>query len=158
MCKQWLPQHLSGTEGVKSGGLVQGVHAAFTRMNQDMAKQNVNYDLTGTTACALLFNGEKLLIMNVGDSRAVVGYMKSMDSKEYYRVEALTRDHKPTIPTEQARIEASGGVVRPIEFEGKAYGPPRIWIDGQQAPGLCMSRSLGDEVAQRVCKMYEEGI
>jgi len=31
---------------------------------------------------------------------------------------------------------------------GKGYGPYRVWMKKEQAPGLAMSRSLGDEVAQ----------
>ena len=153
--KQWLPQHLSIAEGIKNGDLTKGIRDAFVRMNKDMSKQDIDFGLSGTTACGVIMNQEKMLIMNVGDSRAIVGYIdpaKEVDPDEGvpYRVQELTRDHKPTLPTEQARIEANGGEVKPIEWEGQQFGPPRVWIAGEQAPGLCMSRSLGDEVGQEV--------
>ena len=63
----------------------------------------------------------------------------------------LTSDHKPERPDEKARIEASGGVVEPVLDErGQPAGPPRVWYLSQVAPGLAMTRSIGDAVGAMV--------
>lgn len=55
-------------------------------------------------------------------------------------VTQISEDHKPDVAQEQARIEASGGRVAK---KGET-GPSRIWNKKMTAPGLAMSRSLGD--------------
>ena len=147
--KQWLPQHLAITPGISGGDLVKGVHGAFTRTSADLLKQSDDYTLSGTTSCALALREGKMMVANVGDSRAISGvFVKgqgiSGGAKE------LTRDHKPGIPGEKARIEACGGEVKPLMVQGTAYGPDRVWMKGQETPGLCMSRSIGDKVGQLV--------
>ena len=63
----------------------------------------------------------------------------------------LTRDHRPCLPQERARIEASGGrVARLADDDGTPVGPSRVWLSGAWAPGLAMSRALGDTLAGRV--------
>ena len=63
----------------------------------------------------------------------------------------LTVDHKPEDSVERARIESSGGVVAQQEYDpGEFEGPFRVFRRGTSAPGLAMSRSLGDLEAERV--------
>jgi len=59
-----------------------------------------------------------------------------------WRVSDLTRDHKPDLPDESARIEATGASV-------VAVGTPpnsthRVFSSHQTWPSINMSRSLGD--------------
>ena len=56
----------------------------------------------------------------------------------------LSIDHKPNIPTEQARIRASGGRVKLV------HDTARVYLATDDIPGLAMSRSLGDFVAHSV--------
>ena len=57
----------------------------------------------------------------------------------------LSKDHKPNLPEEKVRIEASGGMVDSYHSAtGQQLGPHRVWVKGQPYPGLAMSRSLGD--------------
>ena len=74
----------------------------------------------------------------MGDSRAVLG------RKGFVRWEAvqLTVDHKPDIPSEAARIRSCGGRVS----QSGSSGPMRVWMAEKNAPGLAMSRSLGDSM------------
>lgn len=37
-----------------------------------------------------------------------------------------------------------------IGHQGQPVGPARVWMQGQDAPGLAMSRSLGDEIAHSI--------
>lgn len=63
----------------------------------------------------------------------------------------LSRDHKPDTPSENNRIIKHGGRVQPYyDEEGKAIGPPRVWVANDDKPGLAMSRSFGDRLAASV--------
>jgi serine/threonine protein phosphatase PrpC len=63
----------------------------------------------------------------------------------------LSTDHKPNLPKEEERILNSGGRVEPFqERNGEFVGPPRVWLQNEQLPGLAMSRSFGDLVAVHV--------
>jgi len=58
----------------------------------------------------------------------------------------LSRDHKPDTPGEYERIISRGGRVMPIP--GLNLGPNRVWLSKLDEPGLAMSRSIGDYIAQ----------
>jgi serine/threonine protein phosphatase PrpC len=66
---------------------------------------------SGSTACLLLVdhkkkeNGYHLIVVNLGDSRSFLANYNTTDFK------CLTIDHKPSLPEEMARIEASGASV-----------------------------------------------
>lgn len=105
-------------------------------------------DYSGTTACYGLIIGDELFLGNVGDSRAVLGRIGITG-----RVEAvdLTFDHKPEDELERRRIELSGGRVAQQEYDpGQFDGPFRVFKAHTAAPGLAMSRSLGDLEAEKV--------
>lgn len=87
---------------------------------------------SGTTAALAIvrapdgYGGEYTVrAFNVGDSRVLVGDAAG-------RGRCLTRDHKPDLPAERARIEAAGSQVTP------GPGVPRVNGD------LAMSRAFGD--------------
>ncbi|KAF4678032.1 hypothetical protein FOL47_006984 [Perkinsus chesapeaki] len=72
----------------------------------------------------------------VGDSRAVLAVGSAPRGID------LTTDHRPDRPHEKARIEKSGGRVG---FDGHCNY--RVYVRGQNYPGLNMSRAMGDLVA-----------
>lgn len=77
----------------------------------------------GTTASTAILVGDRLLVANVGDSRAVV----CRAGTAY----ALSEDHKPNRKDERQRIEKAGGVV--------------IWAGTWRVGGiLSVSRAFGD--------------
>ena len=78
---------------------------------------------SGTTAANLYIIGDRLLVANAGDTRVIIGTGNGFS--------LLTKDHKPDLPEERARIESLGGRVI-------SYGVPRV--EGI----LAMSRALGD--------------
>lgn len=62
----------------------------------------------GTTASILLIVGSSLYTAHVGDSRAVMGTMRSDGT---VTATPLTEDHKPQLPSERQRVESTGGTV-----------------------------------------------
>ena len=62
---------------------------------------------------------------------------------------ALSRDLLPSLDCERERILDNGGEVHPSidSLTGQFIGPDRVWVAGEQYPGLMMSRSFGDQIA-----------
>ena len=110
---------------------------------------NASIDCTysGSTCTSLIFSPEKIISLNVGDSRCVLG--KYLNNK--WTSKNLTRDHKPTEDDEKKRILEKGGRIEPYKDEkGDPIGPERVWLKGEDLPGLAMSRSFGDDVAHMI--------
>jgi serine/threonine protein phosphatase PrpC len=97
----------------------------FTDFNATHFK---NVKAGSTAVCAFLLPRE-MFVVNTGDSRAVGadGY-------------AITTDHKPSDPTERARIEKAGGFVA----ESFGRGPDRV------GGILAVSRAFGDTTVQGI--------
>jgi len=96
----------------------------------------------GTTATmVLLFPGQRALVAHVGDSRAILATRPRSNLSAPWSVKELTRDHKPDIPAERARIEEAGARVG----ASNAYDPtPRVISPGQTWPYIALSRCVGD--------------
>jgi len=96
--------------------------------------------LSGTAATVVVedrrSNRRLLTVAHVGHSRAVIG----CHNGEWAAIQ-LTEDHTPS-DEEKKRIEERGGVVRIQD------GTPRVFAPQELAPGLAMSRSLGDLVVK----------
>jgi len=115
---------------------------AFENAHKDVVAHAVedawDVQASGTTAVAALFKGKEIWTANVGDSRCVIG----TEAKRKILFETI--DHKPNSPEEQARIEAAGGEVRSQTYPD-GWTAHRIFVKGQDYPGLCMARTLGDQ-------------
>jgi len=120
---------------------------------QSMIERNHGPDAaeSGTTAVACYQHRDRLLVANVGDSRAVLGRCDTARKGGLKAVE-LTSDHKPSRADEKQRILAAGGKVDQLTFpvwNGSGGvrlmrgGPERV-MDSSGFGGLAMSRSLGD--------------
>jgi hypothetical protein len=59
--------------------------------------------------------------------------------------------------TERNRIINSGGRVDKYVNNGIKAGPYRVWVKGENYPGLAMSRSIGDLIATTVGVTSEPG-
>uniref|UniRef100_A0A2P2J5V2 Uncharacterized protein MANES_16G078000 n=1 Tax=Rhizophora mucronata TaxID=61149 RepID=A0A2P2J5V2_RHIMU len=81
--------------------------------------------------------GEDLVISNLGDSRAVLG----MISGDRIVPIQLTRDLKPSVPSEADRIKKCNGRVLALRNELHVQ---RVWLPHEDSPGLAMSRAFGD--------------
>eukprot|EP00249_Psilotum_nudum_P012220 c23659_g1_i2 orf=508-1125(+) len=84
------------------------------------AESNEHRD-AGSTASTAVLVGDRLLVANVGDSRAVI--CRAGEAV------ALSTDHKPNRTDERQRIEEAGGVVM---WAGKARG---VWEECLLCPG-----------------------
>jgi len=102
------------------------------------------YDVegSGSTAVAALWKDSTVWFANAGDSRGII-----VNSVGRPQLVAQTNDHKPEIESEKLRIEACGGEVRSKTYPD-GWVNHRIFMKGENFPGLCMSRTLGDDGAK----------
>ena len=124
--------------------------------NMLVANENINSLFSGTTCVSVIFTPERLIVPNIGDSRAVLARF-DRDSGKYKAIE-LSRDHKPTEKDEAKRIYENDGRIQPFTEDGEFVGPQRVWIKEEEVPGLAMTRSFGDRVAATVGVMSEPEI
>lgn len=64
------------------------------------------HSLSGTTAVVAVMNGDRVIAANVGDSRALLISDNSLTQLSY--------DHVAADPSEQQRVESSGGYIMPV--------------------------------------------
>ena len=136
----------------------------FVQTNLNLVNNSsIDCTYSGSTCSSLIFSPEKIISINVGDSRCVLG--KCVNNK--WTSKNLTRDHKPTEEDEKKRILDKGGRIEAYkDDQGVPIGPERVWLKGEDLPGLAMSRSFGDDVAHMIgvtskpeimeFKLYEE--
>ncbi|XP_052201718.1 probable protein phosphatase 2C 39 isoform X2 [Diospyros lotus] len=101
------------------------IKRAYRDIDNEISK-NIDGSRGSTAVTAILINGEKLIVANVGDSRAILcrnGAAKAIQ---------ITVDHEPQ--KEREMVERRGGFV--IQMPGDV---PRV--DGK----LAMTRAFGDE-------------
>lgn len=121
------------------------LHGAYRRIFQQLLNGPIDIAYSGTTAVTCMINSSNLLTANTGDSRALICYTSA--SGEWHP-QPLTKDHKPDIPLEAARILSSGGRIGPCpNSTSRSTGPARVWLQTEDVPGLAMSRAVGDLVA-----------
>ena len=130
----------------------------FIAANEKLVEnEEINSLFSGSTCVSVIYTPEKLIIPNIGDSRAVLGRLINKETNEYKAIE-LSRDHKPTEKDEEKRIIENDGRIQPFIEDGEFVGPQRVWIKGQEVPGLAMTRSFGDRVAATVGVISEPEI
>jgi serine/threonine protein phosphatase PrpC len=94
----------------------------------------------GCTASVIMKQDEKVYVANAGDSRSfVVVYRPSTNTS---KVVYISREDKPSLPEEKARVEAMGGQVY-IPMRGTSRVVYQDPVSGAPT-GLAMSRSIGD--------------
>jgi len=110
---------------------------AFTQVSEAVLS-DARLDLEGSTACVVHVGEKYYTSANVGDSRAIL--CRGSDAIN------LTHDHKPDAPSERARVEKLGGMVK---WHGY-LGPDRLPVQGMGAyrinGNLAVSRALGDKL------------
>ena len=134
----------------------------YNKVNQELYDTKFDIHFSGTT-CVLVFKiGQKIICSNVGDSRAIlVKNKKSLNNNDkVYEFIELSHDHKPENKEERERIEKSGGEVAQEYLIGKEEptGPFRVWCKGYDYPGIAISRSLGDKIAELIGVISEPDI
>ena len=165
--KETLPHDMSEnlanqnilTENPKEKQVIhQIIKETFIIANEKLVdNEDINSLFSGSTCVSLIYTPEKLIVPNIGDSRAVLGRLINKEKNEYKAIE-LSRDHKPTEKDEAQRIIENDGRIQPFTEDGEFVGPERVWIKDEEVPGLAMTRSFGDRVAATVGVMSEPEI
>ncbi len=99
-----LVKELDDLGGVKAldGPKMEAIYTkAYVKTNSTMNKSNIDDTLSGTTGVTILQRGDKLLIGNVGDSRAIIA--SSVDGKLKYS--PLSNDQTPYRKDERERLK-----------------------------------------------------
>ena len=126
------------------------IKETFINANEKLvSNEEINSLFSGSTCVSVIYTPEKLIVPNIGDSRAVLGRLINKETNEYKAIE-LSRDHKPTEKDEEKRILENDGRIQPFIEDGEFVGPQRVWIKEEEVPGLAMTRSFGDRVAATV--------
>jgi serine/threonine protein phosphatase PrpC len=130
--------------------------SSFYAINDALIKSPIDVRFSGTTWWSLLIIGKRIYCANAGDSRAILVRIpdlqeikgdrlkhtnkqgnhsnKSIDLNEEDKeikieIIELSRDHKPELKEELARIEKNGGEVQPYrDINGGQLGPMRVWV------------------------------
>ena len=160
--KEVLPYYMS--ENLKGKNILtdtKNVHQIisdiFVMVNNLLVdNESINSLFSGSTCVSVIYTPERLIVPNIGDSRAVLGRY-DFNTKTYKAID-LSRDHKPTEKDEAKRIIDNDGRIQPFTEEGEFVGPQRVWIKDEEVPGLAMTRSFGDRVAATVGVMSEPEI
>ena len=175
--RQHLCQHILEQEEFWSSNppddqmILSAIRKGFLACHNDMwnhvgkwAKTSSGLPSTsGCTASVVFIRGSKLYVGHVGDSAIVLGEGESLYKS--WKVQRLTRDHKPEDPLELNRIRESGGNVlckagvhrvvwnrqksqsyrhrhqHSIATTTNVAGSP---VEYEQIPFLAVSRALGD--------------
>ena len=140
--------------------ICKAIHQGFVHTHLEMWKELPNWPTTasglpstaGTTASIAFIRRGKIYVGHVGDSAIILGSQVSEDSKETWRAECLTVDHKPESSKEFERIQKIGGKVvnksgvpRVVWNRPKPdhQGPVRRSTHIDEIPFLAVARSLG---------------
>ena len=135
---------ISGFKDLKK---VESYFKSLYRTIQKKLAGTNEYDLSGTCSISVLLVDNKMFVINLGDSRCVLGQRKNGDENklgEKIGVE-MSIDQKPIREDEKLRIMDKGG-----EVSDKLTGAPRVYRKNDEVPGLAVSRSIGDIVAHEV--------
>ena len=95
---------------------------------------------SGTTAHLVLLFTNKILTINIGDSKSILICGKNNN------IIQLNTCHNPEMEEEKKRIEKNGGEIGRVDWAD--FGPQRIWYKGRNYPGLSISRSFGDFISE----------
>ncbi|KIY99605.1 hypothetical protein MNEG_8356 [Monoraphidium neglectum] len=126
------------------------MNEVFAETERSLGLSGVNLTFSGTTASVAYQLGNRLWVASAGDSRAILCSCAAPGSTKLI-ARPLTLDHRPRRLSERLRVEAAGGRVQPKQLpSGRLVGEPRVWLQQVAAPGLLLSRSLGDLMAATV--------
>jgi len=126
----------------------ENVQLAVTETIADVEKDlfdelSIDSSISGSTFVMAIVRGSLITVANIGDSRAML--VKKAGPNKYEPV-ALSLDHNPNNEEERARITSAGGRVLSVTYRDGSKGPARVWMKDVDAPGLAMSRSMGDRL------------
>jgi len=116
----------------------------------------IDINLSGSTCILLIQIGDNIISANIGDSKAILVYEDTnvsncADEYNKYKSIKLSRDCTPYIETEKMRIIMNGGNVIQLKNSiNQENGPLRIYLKGDNIPGLSITRSFGDRIGKKI--------
>ena len=147
---KFLPQNITNISN-------ESIKSAFIQTQNSLLSENTKIDssLSGTTCTSVIISQDKIIIANLGDSRAIISLYES----GIYNTINLSHDHNLKEPKEMKRILNNGGVIRQYTDEKGGYiGPERVFLKNSEIPGLAMSRTFGDSIAHGIGVISEPEI
>lgn len=128
---------------LRRGKVEAALKLAFKAMQNDLVGQSIlqsiDLQISGSTAAVVLRHAARreVWVATVGDSRVALLHPDGGAVHE-------TSDHKPCRPDEAERIETSGGEIRSRKY-ADGFIERRIYLRNKPFPGLCLTRSMGDQ-------------
>lgn len=146
---QTLPFYLSKSEHFGKNW-EEALREAFQKAQEDLEEfcklHTINIEASGAAGSVLVLEEQTVHIAFIGDARVMLGSWNRRDSRMIF----CTKDHKPELPEEKARLEAEGSEVREVD-----EGSWRIYLKGSNFPGLTMSRAFGDTACAGISRVPE---
>ena len=150
---KFLPQKLTSITNDES---IKSVFLSLQNTLNNNSITKIDSSLSGTTCTSIIISQDKIICMNLGDSRAILARYE----KGAYNVINLSRDHKLNEHDEMKRIINKGGIIKQY-YDNKlkeSIGPQRVFLNNSEIPGLAMSRSFGDSIAHNIGVISEPEI
>ena len=122
----------------------------FLDADVQITKEKFDYRTSGTTCVIIIQLNQKIICANAGDSRAIIVYNNGKDLLKESKIFPLSHDFKPDLTNERKRIYEYGGIVRRAFDDIDEDGPYRVYMRGEDFPGLAMSRSIGDIDSKKI--------
>jgi len=113
----------------------------FKNVEKKLIQASIGSQSSGTCCICVLIYKSKCIVVNLGDSRAVLCRKRPTGDVQAIN---LSEDHKPSRADEYDRIIRNGGIIEAAYFEGSPIGPLRVWTPQKDA-GIAMTRSMGDD-------------
>ena len=112
-------------------------------IHDSLSSQGIDTRYSGSTLSLAIFSDD-LIVSNVGDSQIILGSLQaSIKNQQVWNTKLLSKIHCPKDREEAQRISKAGGRI--------TWGEPnRIWLRGEDVPGLTVTRSIGDTVAGQI--------
>jgi len=160
-----VDEHLSHSSNAFTQETTAWVRA-FRAMNATVMKQmGAKANSAGSTAVVAVLSAQMIQVGNLGDSRGIIGRVD--DNRGSLRVIELTEDQTPHREDERKRLQACGAIVEISTYETKKgrktfqsfadmcssanhLDPLRVYVKGAMAPGLALSRSIGDAIGKKL--------
>ena len=109
---------------------------------------NINTSVSGSTCSSVILTQNRIISINLGDSRCVLGKYNKKNNAWLYN--ELTKDHKASDETETERVIKKGGKIYKEKDEfGNKKGIMRIWDKEEGNVGLALTRSFGDDILSK---------
>lgn len=128
----------------------EALKESFAKAQEDLEEfcklHSINIEASGAAGSCLVLEEQTVHIAFIGDARIMLGSWNRRDSRMIF----CTKDHKPELPEEKARLEAEGSEVREVD-----EGSWRIYLKGSNFPGLTMSRAFGDTACAGISRVPE---